>query len=100
MRLAQMIITRTRCLKDRQAHPTDMCSTSLTSHVIAPFRLLHGRLAPRTILNVEFLLQLLERLIATRLDVFVFRARVIAVSGVATRAERLETVRAGVCWRV
>lgn len=71
MHFVHVGIARTLCFEDCHAHPANVRLAASTSHMVASLCFLHRCCAFRAILYVQFLLQLLERLITTRGNVLI-----------------------------
>ena len=79
MLFVHMIIVRATSLEDFYIYLADVCLTAPVSHVIASLGLLYRHHIFRTIFDIKFSLQLLECLITTRYNIFVFCIYVLAM---------------------
>lgn len=96
MLFGHMSIAGNAFLKDGQTNPADVSLASSTCHMIAAFRLFHWRLTLRAVLDIELFFQFLEGFVTAGCNIFVLRTSIVAVSGMAGSAIRLEAIRASV----
>src|ERR1700744_1146927 len=94
MRLSHVVIAFVASVENRQAHPADVRFAAPANHMIATLCLLQGCRTSGAIFDIEFPLQVFERL--ARRHVFVLLAGVVTVLGMAKGANLLGTIRAHV----